>query len=377
MSKVHFFIDNLNMGGFQRLCLDQAYVFSEQGYRVEIHSLNELPKADSSNFLAIERDLISKFGILVNSISSNHLRQILMAYKIVISASPHDILISHSLRATVILRISLILSGSRLKFLTVVHQLPTLSAPVQRFRRFLYAQLTPILVAYSSAVKSDWNFRVGHFSSFLRPFFSKPIEVARNGVYLNRLPSPRTPKAEILQARLIFLGRNTGWKGITTFLEYAEHSKLSHFKALLMLPEIDSEFQTEIQSRFGSRVDLILGKSISSFKPQPGDVHFYAAQYGGNAQFIESISLNCLEMAAVGVPSVVTRGGLETWLDLQDQEIFFECNWSDSHATAETILKASRTQYDFLKLEFIRNQVSIETNVNILKKRIFQSIENN
>jgi hypothetical protein len=140
-----------------------------------------------------------------------------------------------------------------------------------------------------------------------------------------------------------------------------------------MLPEIDSRFRSEIQERFGSRVEVVVGKSISSFNPHPGDVHFYAAQYGGNAKYIESISLNCLEMAAVGVPSVVTSGGLGTWLDLKDQEIFFECDWADTHATVEKILRASEMQYDTSALELIRNQVSIEANVNSLTRRLLHS----
>lgn len=375
MSKVHFFIDNLNIGGFQRLCQDQAYVFSELGYKVEIHSLSELPKMDSRNFLAIESDLIRKFDIKVDSISRRHLKQIITTKKILSSASREDILISHSLRATVVIRISIFLLGTNLKFLTEIHQLPTLSASIQRFRRFLYSQQSTVLVAYSSAVKSDWDLRVGHFPKFVRPFFSKPIEVIRNGVYLNRLPSPITHKDVVLNPRLVFLGRNTGWKGISTFLEFSEHPKLSHFRLLLMLPEIDSQFQSEIQERFGSRVELVVGKSVSSFNPQPGDVHFYAAQYGGNAKFIESISLNCLEMAAVGVPSVVTSGGLGTWLDLQDQEIFFECDWADIHASVEKILKASKMRYDTSVLEFIRNQVNVEANVKSLTRRLLHSRE--
>ncbi len=375
MSKVHFFIDNLNIGGFQRLCQDQAYVFSELGYKVEIHSLSELPKADARSFLAIESDLIHKFDIKVDSISSKHFKQMIRTKKILRSASREDILISHSLRATVIIRISMFLLRSKIEFLTQIHQLPTLSAPIQRFKRFLYAQLSPVLVSYSSAVKSDWDLRVGHFPRVARPFFSKPVEVIRNGVYLNRLPSPGTSKNRVPKARLIFLGRNTGWKGISTFLKFAEHSKLDHFQVLLMLPEIDSHFLSEIQGRFGNRVQLVVGKSISSFNPQSGDVHFYAAQYGGNARFIESISLNCLEMAALGVPSVVTSGGLETWLDLQNQKIFFECDWTDINSTVETILRASEVQYDSSTIDFIRNQVNVETNVKMLTRRLLQTSE--
>jgi hypothetical protein len=56
-----------------------------------------------------------------------------------------------------------------------------------------------------------------------------------------------------------------------------------------------------------------VSKSFRDYKPSYGDVHLYPANYGTSAKFIESISINCLEMASVGIPSFITRGGLLTW----------------------------------------------------------------
>ncbi len=367
MKRAHFFIDNLSIGGFQRLCLDQAYQFSELGYSVEIHALSELPASNSKNFLTIEENFLSRLRVEIDSFSTSHFRQISQTQNILRNHKEGDVLISHSLRATAIIYLSSRLLLKRHLFVTAIHQLPTLSAPIQRFRRFLYAQLSPVLVAYSEAVKKDWELRVKNFPIVIRPFFNKHIEVIRNGIYLDRLP--RTVYSQESSGRMIFLGRNTAWKGMSTFLQYAEHPRLSDLNILLMLPNIDPGFEQEINERFGPRVEIVVGKSIASFKPQRGDVHFYAAQYGTNAKFIESISLNCLEMAAAGVPSVVTCHGLSTWRDLQNVGVFYECDWSDIGETAETILFASKNRLKDSEIERIRGLISIKSNVLQLIQR--------
>lgn len=366
MNQVHLFIDNLNIGGFQRLCLDQAYAFCEMNYSVAIHSMSALPDPSVKSFLSIERDLISKFGIRIESISSTHIRQIASTRRILQNHTADDLIISHSLRATVVIFVASLFLYRRTFFTTQIHQLPTLSAPIQRFRRFVYAQLSPNLVAYSEAVKKDWDSRVINFPIFIRWVFRKPIQVVRNGIYLDRIPDFAHPSESKAGSRLIFLGRNTGWKGIGTFLHYAEHPDLLHFKVLLMLPNIDTTFEQELKARFGTRLEIALGKSIATFIPEEGDVHFYAAQYGGKAKFIESISLNCLEMAAAGVPSVVTSRGLETWKDLVGTGIFFECDWTNSVDTAKKILEASESRKSYLELEQIRSKIDVKSNIHAL-----------
>jgi glycosyltransferase involved in cell wall biosynthesis len=366
MNQVHFFIDNLNIGGFQRLCLDQAYAFSEMKYSVAIHSLSELPNSDVKSFLSIEGELLSNFRIKVESLPNRHIGQIASTRRILQNHSHGDLIISHSLRATVVIFLASLFLKKRFFFTTQIHQLPTLSAPVQRFRRFVYAQLSPILVAYSEAVKKDWDSRVINFPTLIRWLFRKPIRVVRNGIYLNRIPDFTLSSKSKDGSRLIFLGRNTGWKGISTFLSYAEHPELLHFKILLMLPNIDATFEQELIARFGSRLEITLGRSIASFTPEEGDVHFYAAQYGGKAKFIESISLNCLEMAAAGVPSVVTSHGLETWSDLVGTGIFFECDWTDIENTSKKILEASKARKSSQDLERIRSKIDIKANIHKL-----------
>ena len=366
MKSVTFLIDNLRIGGFQRLCLDQAYAFSDKGYKVTIIVLQENDKS-SPSFLTSECELIAKSNLQIVFVSNSHFKQLITLLRLVKNLSSNDILVSHSLRATALLRLSFMLDMKKPLFTTTIHQLPTLSAAWQRFKRFTYAQLSPNLTAYSIAVKSDWESRISKFPIGTRFLFSKDISVLRNGIYLPRIANNRSGLEDYALPRLIFLGRLTSWKGFTTFLNFGRNSHLSEFRLLLIVPAIPEETMKDLKQEFGNRIEFVIGQSFDSYSPIQGDVHFYAAEYGEDAMFIESISLNCLEMASVGTPSVVTIGGLETWPDLVDLGLFYECNWNDVNSVVSQIFKASNIRIKSDILQKIRETISIESNIVTLE----------
>ena len=55
---IFIFVDNLNMGGYQRLALDQSYCFANLGHQSTLISLSKLPSADKPNFIVPEASLI-------------------------------------------------------------------------------------------------------------------------------------------------------------------------------------------------------------------------------------------------------------------------------------------------------------------------------
>ena len=70
-----------------------------------------------------------------------------------VKASNPELLICHSLRATVFCRFIKSLLRSKYVIVTTLHQLLSMSAPIQRVRRVFYSQFTDVLFAYSVAVK--------------------------------------------------------------------------------------------------------------------------------------------------------------------------------------------------------------------------------
>jgi hypothetical protein len=145
---------------------------------------------------------------------------------------------------------------------------------------------------------------------------------------------------------------------------------LKSFDLLLMIPSIDSAQKASLVAEFGDRLEFMIGESIASFRPRTGDVHFYAVNYGVEAKYIEGVSLNCLEMAACGVPTVISSDGLGTWPDLAQVGIFLECNWENEMSTVATILRASKTKFSQQEKALMRRTVSVENNVHFIKNLV-------
>jgi glycosyltransferase involved in cell wall biosynthesis len=366
MESVFIFVDNLRIGGFQRLALDQAYALGDRGFRTTLYVLGELPSVDIPNFLDSERILLASQNVGLVSVGNSRVGQLTAINTILKSKEVPTLILSHSLRATFLLRVASWLHLKRLRIITTIHQLPTLSAPRQRLQRFVYAQFTWRLLAYSSAVKADWDTRVGGNLIFKTLIARKSISVLRNGIYLNRLPINVNLSTESPNPRLIYLGRNTAWKGVATFLELARRPELLHFDLLFMIPDKKDLDIRSLPLGVRKRIQIVAGKPISSYIPRHGDVHLYPANYGPDAKFVESVSLNCLELACLGVPTILTKDGLGTWPDLAKASIFYETDWVDHSLIASEILRVSQVRFSNLEIQKIAEIVNIQNQISNL-----------
>jgi glycosyltransferase involved in cell wall biosynthesis len=326
MNRAYIIVDNLKIGGYQRLSLDQAYALSDLDFTVSIIVLSPKGQWDSAKIEAA--DLSQKTIELVES-GSNRYSIFKTLFKIIPQSEKDALIISHSLRATFALRFMKILLGRKFTINTTLHQLPRLSHFTQRLKRFIYSQFSDNLFCFSRAAEVDWYNQFGDKFEFLTTNFSKKMHLMRNGVYLGRLShDTKSPKTNT-SPRIIYLGRLSFWKGLDTIKMMAKSRELDEFDFVLMVPAIKPEDLAELAGLLGARLTVIEGKSVASFSSQRGDVHIYPANYGNEVKVIESISLNCLEMCAMGVPSVVTAGGLATWPELSHCGLVQEVDWSD------------------------------------------------
>jgi glycosyltransferase involved in cell wall biosynthesis len=366
MTKALIVVDNLTIGGIQRLALDQAYGLHDLGIKTSMYLLNGTPLPNAPSFLGSEAKLITDSEIDLLGARVGRIQHIKVLAAIISAEGPFRLIICHSLKGTVLLFFAQLLLKSKLRVLTTIHQLPTLSAPLQRFRRFVYAQFTWKLFAYSTAVKMDWEMRVSQ-SIIARLFLRrKKIDFLRNGIYLSRLPLRDSIVKTDLRPRLIYLGRNTSWKGVSTFLEISNSDFLQDFEILFMVPRKSDLDFSSFDDAFLERVTVVEGRSIESFTPRAGDVHIYPANYGSGSRFVESVSLNCLELACLGVPSLLTANGLGSWPDLQESNIFHETNWSDLDAVARSIREISEIKFSEKEIQFFQSKISISNQLNSL-----------
>lgn len=365
MNKIFIVVQNLKIGGFQRIALDEAYGFLSSGYPTSILTLEEF-KNDA--FFNIESGIIRSKKLSISFLGNSRFEQ--FVYLRVLMKREHKVnFISHNLRATVLIRLARIGIKNQNKIFTIIHQLPTLSATLQRKKRFFYSLFTDKLFAYSEGVKNDWENRINS-NCLSRYFFrKKQISVLRNGVYFERLPKvvniANYSKTEV---RLIFLGRNTSWKGIEILIKLAELPLLKNVKLHFILPSDDTSFLKNASPQILDRITFQTGSSLGSFKPVPGDIHVYPTNYGKNAQFLESVSINCLEMASIRIPSLVSIGGLETWPEFIDKNLIKEVDWKNLNQVAELILELSITKISDAEFEYFKKFIDIQNRINFLLK---------
>jgi hypothetical protein len=134
-------------------------------------------------------------------------------------------------------------------------------------------------------------------------------------------------------------------------------------RALLVLPSIESEAREELTAEFGELIEFEIGKKVEDICFTQNDINIYPVNYGPEAQFIESISLNCLEMACLGIPSLVTKQGCSTWPELEMAGVIKEVDWSLSNNFEVTLYAASQVRFELGKIDEFKSIISIENNL--------------
>ena len=362
---VFIFVDNLNMGGYQRLALDQAYCFASLGHRVSLISLSEIPSADKPSFIGPEASLIRKSGLIMKSYSGSRCRQFRNIRKFLKQEIQDPLFISHSLRATVLLALIRITLPAKFQIHTTIHQIPGLSHLAQRKKRFFYAQFSNFLHGYSNAVVVDWQAREKDESLLFKVGVSKKIDLLRNGVFIPRIPKQNSKVLENEKPRLIYIGRSTHWKGILEFMNIVKDVHLVNFDVLILMPEFDKGLLVGLEESVLERLHILEGKTVADVVRVPGDVHIYPTLYGSNIDLIEGISLNCMEMACMGIPSVISQNGSSTWPENILKGIITETDWLNLELTVARILDASSIGMALLesKITDIRNLFSITNQI--------------
>ncbi len=359
-------VQNLKIGGYQRIALDELYGFAKQQYPVELVALEDFTQNINNNLFYLEKDLIQKFDLSMKIASGHRYQQLGFFRRYIRSCDKSLVVFSHSLRATVLIRIASFVCKKNVRIHTVIHQIPSLSRPIQRLKRFLYSLFSDSLHTFSVAAKNDWDDKINN-NLFLKVMFkNKPITLLRNGIFLERLPTlNRVNELDIKSNfRLIFLGRPTRWKGAETLLNLSKLQSLLDFEIVFFFPYENLDLFSDLPETIMGRITVNIGKTISDYSPKKGDIHLYPTNYGQGSKFIESVSINCLEMSAIGIPSCITRGGLDTWPEFSNSSLIVEVDWSNLKEVSNRILEIHGEKISDSELERVREVVSIKHHVN-------------
>lgn len=335
-------VDNLRIGGIERLALDQMYSLSDQKQESKLFILSRRSTLATGNFWENEKAIIERKNLKIEFCPTGALSLIRFFGERLIFEKP-KLIIDYTIKMSTFLRLITIFLFSPVPIHCVIQQLASLSSPRQRLKRMFYAQFSTKLFINSIYYSKDWDynklrFRLGKY------IFRKPHSVLRNGVYLDRLnfvnlKQIHSDKTEgNTRPRFIFLGRLKSWKGMDR-LKVLDRVMKKNCDFLIISPSRDEEIEKTFTHEFSSRVGFMIGKSLIDYKPEPGDIHIYGVNYEPTVKFPESVSTNCLEMSLLQVPSMVTKGGTANWPELDKLNLIFEVDWTELKNIFETIRK--------------------------------------
>lgn len=360
--RVLIILETLRIGGIERNALDQAYLLSDRGDLGLILVFNQNGTMSNANFITNEKSMIVNKKMDIRFCNAGLISRIQVLFKILVSERI-DLVIDYTLVGNLLTRVARLFARKKVPIHCVVQQLASLSAPAQRYKRMIYAQFATRLFINTVNYGVDWVFYVNK-NLITRFIFRKKFEIIRNGVYLPRIHISELSlqKNHLIETRFIFLGRLKAWKG---FSKLKNIDKASGNKAnfLIITSEIDKPIVDELIDIFDGRIEFIFGKTLKEFTPMPGDVHVYPVDYGVDAIAIESVSTNCLEMALLGIPSMVTNRGAANWPELTHSGLVQEIDWENSESISNGIEKCKKINFEQINFEQIKNSINIERNL--------------
>ena len=142
---------------------------------------------------------------------------------------------------------------------------------------------------------------------------------------------------------------------------------------MIMTPTDPESFLTSLSPEVRHRIQKVIGKSVSQIDFAPGDLHLYPANYGETSRFVEGVSINVLELASLGVRSIVTEKGLSTWPDLVSIGIVKATDWNKIN-DVENSIKECESELDVEKIMLARDIVDVRNNLLTLLAKMSPDI---
>lgn len=333
MPKIAIIVDNLRVGGVQRLALDEAYSLVKLGYCISIIVLEK--KLPGDNIREVDGKYFHDFAsdLRIKEISGSDIYIFNLLFQEFRSEIP-DLVISHSAKGTLFSQVIRIMTGNVRKFKVIgfIHQLITLSKPMQRIKRLLFYSFANEVRASSKQFILEIEY-IRRRNLLYWIVFPRTIVFDRMGIDLDRINFQTNRVVQIKdtnETRLIFLSRVVGWKGFNTFLNVCEESSNQTQKIVFTTPlyaqstEI-CEFLTVANSI------KIENSGIANLDKKSKALHLYPTNYGGTVKFPQNIGMNVLECIAVGIPSLISREDFWSWPELENSVFVQIADWKDSN----------------------------------------------
>ena len=355
-------VDNLRVGGIQRLAIDECYSLNKRGVKHLLVSLNAFE--ENNSIVKVDEEFAEISQLNIQYLGKGKLRQLNELTKFV--KQDFNLIVTHSATAALLLRFAAILKMKRVSIILYIHQLISLSSKKQALKRFFYFTFADKLFVSSNQFKLEIETYLKN--NWWGTLFRKKIYFDRMGIYLDRIDNQF--KAVVCQEavpHLIFSSRMTAWKGFQVFLNLASEFNSINHKVVFEISKVKNK-QNEIQDLEKHDNHAFYSKSPASFKYPSKSLHIYPTNYGDSVKYPQSIGMNVLEFLALGVPSLISIEGFQSWPELEKSVLIETCNWFnplevDKKANKLLNVDEASARDESLKL---RESISIERHVTNL-----------
>ena len=360
-------VDNLRVGGIQRLALDEVYALSERDFVITLLLLEKEYQLDDMR--EIDSEYFEKSNIKVICLPKTNWRKVLFT-ALFIRKNKIEKAISHSAKGIAILRVASILNMKKLKVLGYIHQLISLSDGVQRAKRLvffslateLYASSNQFVLEISSYLKTR---RIGRF------LFRKKVSFDRMGVFLNRIRVQNSNSSldnGPAAASIIFMSRVAVWKGFGRFIQIAGELGRDFDYVVITSRFYNNAYEVErLCHDVGAR--LLHGTNIARISRGTKSIHLYPTDYGPTVTHPQNIGMNVLESIALGIPSLISFEQFSSWPELANSILVQTTDWNmlDVEKKVKAIVQIPTIDLldEAKKLERV---ISIETHVDRIVK---------
>lgn len=366
-----FIVENMRIGGIQRLVLDECYRLIELGHKPTIISLSPQLIDDSMFEIDSTFPLVNQISVIY--LKSNKLFQLRHFCKLIRSNPRGKLVTSHSASAVPLLRIASIFQSKRINLTLYIHQLVTLSDTKQKLKRFVYSLFANEIAFSSNQFLLDWNVELVQ-SKIYWVFHKKKMGFDRMGVYLPRLEWGKLNGKEICDSRvphLIFMSRISTWKGSKDFTEICNRNLKQNLHAIAFVSPSSRKDLFDPIEFSSDTAHVLYARGLTNTLVDHNSIHIYPSNYGPKVRFPQSIGMNVLEMIACGIPSLISEEGFESWPELRDSLLVQVVNWDSKIEVDEAITRALNLSIEERRVatEKLLNTISIEQHVNRIVER--------
>ncbi len=366
-----FIVENMRIGGIQRLVLDECYRLIQLGYQASIISLSPQLMDDSILEVDSEFPLVQKISITY--LESKKLFQLKHFCKLIRSNPRGKLITSHSASAVPLLRFVSVIQRKKINLTLYIHQLMTLSDAKQKMKRFVYSLFANEIAFSSNQFLLDWNVELDQ-SKFHWVFYKKKMQFDRMGVYLPRLEWGKLNGKAVCESRvphLIFMSRISTWKGSKDFTEICDRNLNQNLHAIAFV-SLSSRKELFDPIEFSSETaHALYARGLTNTLIDPYSIHIYPSNYGPKVRFPQSIGMNVLEMIANGIPSLISEEGFESWPELRDSLLVQVVNWDSTIEVDKAITSALNLSIEERRkaTEKLLKTISIEQHVDRIVER--------